>query len=173
MLNRIIIILYLLFVNFSVVKATEKEYLTSKDTLKIISDIKKQYLEINSNLSKYTKQEKKILGKSTEGGTIVSYFEKYNLKKIIVTQYGEMGKSISEYYYKNDLIFVLIAEYLYDKPIYYKDIHIVSKNENRYYFFDDSLIKWINKERRVINPNSVLFKNEEATILKEAREVIK
>ncbi len=173
MLNRILIILYLFLANFSITKAAEKEDLTSKDTIKIISDIKKQYLEINSNLSKYTKQEKKILGKSTEGGTIVSYFEKSKLKKIIVTQYGEMGKSICEYYYKNNLIFVLTSEYLYDKPIYYKDIHTVSRNENRYYFFDDSLIKWINKERRVINPNSTLFKNEEATILKEAREVLK
>jgi hypothetical protein len=172
MSNRIFIMLYLVFANLGIAKAIENECLTSKDTIKIISGIKRQYLEINSNLSKYIKIEKKILGKSTEGGIIVIYHEKSIIKKIVITLYGEMGKNISEYYYKDSLVFVLRSEYLYDKPIYYKGSHVVSIDENRYYFFNDTLIKWINKERRIINPNSLLFKDEERIVLKEAREVL-
>ncbi len=91
------------------------------------------------------------MGQSSEGGELTGYFEKDSIRKIVAIYAGEMGKSITEYYFKNNkLFFVFITDSLYDKPFYMTGYKVNNVEENRYYFFNDTLIKWLGKSNKPI-----------------------
>jgi len=112
-----------------------------------IKKIREEYKIINSDTS-YLIIEKDLEDLSTEGGTLVSYYKKNILKKAVILIYGEMGKKTMEYYYKNgNVIFVFVKEYFYDSPIYDEGFKISYTDDNRYYFHQNKLIKWIDDKR--------------------------
>lgn len=166
MINQIILLLC--FFSVSCTNSDKKSinvdqhYTTSEDTAKIINEIKKQYAEVNAKTASYSKVEKDILGQSTEGGVMIAYYDNSDLKKITTTYYGEMGKSITEYYFnQNGLFFAFRSDFFYNKPIYEEGFKVASVEENRYYFYKHTLFKWLDKNIKSVNPDTKKYQQED------------
>ena len=146
----------------------------SVDTEQLVAAIKKEYSKINSKAAVYLKVEKNVFGQSAEGGVIIAYYDHKDLKKANTSFYGETGKVLTEYYFNNDgLFFVYSIKYLYDKPMYTKGSKIASKQENRYYFLKNHLIKWLDNTNNGVNPNSKEYQDEEKFLLQDVERVKK
>lgn len=147
---------------------TDKQYTSSTDTLQLINAIKKEYAEINSKTAAYDKVEKDVFGQSAEGGIIIAYYDNKDLKKVITTFYGETGKAVTEYYFNKDgLFFAFNIKYFYDKPMYIEGSKIASTEENRYYFLKNQLLKWLDKNKKSVNPNSKEYQDEAKYLLED------
>ena len=125
----------------------EEEPMTEEE---IVLDIRKKFGDINNNINSYKKIKKDLKGESSEGGELKGYFNNEELKKIVVSYYGEMGKLIEEYYFwNNNLFFVFTQDYLYNMPKIMDGSKVEKIDENRYYFSAGKLIRWLdpNKEK--------------------------
>jgi hypothetical protein len=141
---------------------------TNLDTVQIIKKIQQNYSLINSNLGKYTIVQKTIEGRSTEDGDVKMYFENQALKKVESIYYGEMGKVSTDFYFNADsLFFVYQATFNYNSPIYTEGSNLESIDENRCYFYDLSMIKWIGKDKKRVQTGSEKFILMEKTLLEE------
>jgi len=154
--------------NNNIVGTDNKQSNTSIDTVQLINTIKKEYLEINSKAAVYHKVEKNVFGQSAEGGVIIAYYDHKDFKKANTTFYGETGKVSTEYYFnKYGLFFAYSIKYLYDKPIYIKGSKIASIQENRYYLLKNQLIKWLDNNKKSVNPNSKEYQDENKYLLED------
>lgn len=128
-----------------------------------ISAIRAQYAAINKRAPRQRKVKKQLSGFSTEGGELVAYSEGPAIVKLVATHYGEMGRSVDEYYYSNGkLIFVFKKVFHYNKPLG----KVVRSTENRYYLNNDQLIRWIDENGK----QSDLTSEDSRTRLKELIE---
>jgi hypothetical protein len=108
-----------------------------------IASIRQHYTQINGKAARYRKVKKELSGFSAEGGTLLAYLDGPNIMKIAATFFGETGRTSEDYYYwDGKLIFVLRRESRYSKPLSGK---VVATTENRFYFKDDKLIRWIDE----------------------------
>ena len=161
-------------INNNTAGTESKQSNTSVDTVQLINTIRKEYSEINSKVAKYHKVEKNVFDQSAEGGVIIAYYDNKDLKKANTTFYGEMGKVMTEYYFNKDgLIFAYSIEYNYDKPMYIKGSKIVSMQENRYYLFRNQLIKWLDNNKKSVNPNSKVYQEANKNLLEDLIEIKK
>lgn len=158
-MNKLLLVLPLLFLSCACSSQ-------QNSTIELISNIRKQFLKINSQINQYDKVEKEILGESAEGGMIMGYYDKGNLKKISVAFYGETGKTLSDFYINDGTLFFLFKQtFNYNKPIYIEDSKVNSIEEDRYYFDNDKLIEWL-KPKNIKEPNnSATFKEAERNII--------
>ncbi len=144
---------------------------TVLSTEEIIKNIRTEYSKINKNINTYKKIEKENNWESTEWGNITYYYDKYNLpKKIIAKYFWEMWDNTYEFYYKDwKVFFVFQFEKKYSTPIYYKwfDENDFIITENRYYFHNNKMIKWLDNSKKNINLNTNEAKNTEKEILKQ------
>lgn len=112
-----------------------------------INTIRQQYAAINKRAARYRKVKKELSGFSLEGGELVAYFDGLAIVKIVATHYGEMGRTLEEYYYTNGkLIFAFEKVFHYTKPMSGK---VVRTTEDRYYFSDDKLIRWMDENGKL------------------------
>lgn len=117
-----------------------------------ISSIRQRYATINKSLAKYKLVKKELSGFSTEGGELIAYFDGPAIVKIAATYQGETGSSFEEFYYwKGKLIFVFRKQDTYDEPMSGK---VVKTRENRFYFSNDELIRWINENANEVAPGN-------------------
>jgi len=138
-------------------------------------------------------EQKKIEGspQSTEGGEITYYYHDdgnelgSDLVLIIETAYWEMGKQTTSYYYNwYDLWFVYDEKHEYNAPIYMTNDVIIDDpsleafdpqksiiKENRYYFFVENMIKWIDSEWDEIPTFVDYFTDKSKEIQKQANEL--
>jgi hypothetical protein len=144
MRKLIVIFLATLFLPLSAPTANGE---VSPQTDNSINSIRRQYLAINNRAGRYKKVKKELSGFSLEGGELVAYLDGPAIIKIVATHYGEMGRSVDEYYYsKGKLIFVLEKVSHYNKPMSGKVVRTV---ENRYYLSDDKLIRWMDENGKL------------------------
>lgn len=130
-----------------------------------VESIRQHYAQINSKVPSYRKVKKELAGFSAEGGELVAYFHGPSIMKMVATYFGETGKATEEYYYWNGkLIFVFRQESRYDKPLSGK---VVSKKENRFYFADDKLIRWIDENGKEVTDTQ----SAESEHLKSSKEL--
>jgi serine/threonine-protein kinase len=112
-----------------------------------ISTIRRRYAAINKNLAQYKVVKKELAGFSTEGGELTAYFDGATIVKIAATFNGETNSFFEEFYYSNGkLIFVYRKQEIYDEPM----TKVVKTKENRFYFNDGELIKWINENGKQV-----------------------
>ncbi|MGZ5434801.1 MAG: hypothetical protein ACXWID_07530 [Pyrinomonadaceae bacterium] len=134
-----------------------------------IQAIRQQYAAINRKTAKYQKVKKELLGFSAEGGELVAYLSGPSIVKISATFYGEMGRATDEFYYSNEkLIFVFRRHSHYRAPLTGKVVRIT---ENRYYFKDDKLIRWIGEDGKQVSTTAPEFAQEEARLLASSRQL--
>jgi hypothetical protein len=140
---------------------------TSADS---IESIKAQYAAINKNINRYRKVDKDLPGYSSEGGSLIAYFDGNSIKRIDAQFYGEMGLANEEYYYSNGrLIFVFRKESNYDRPL---SGNIVSTKENRFYFSDASLIRWIDENGRHMSSSDSDYRTKQNEYLTNSKEFV-
>lgn len=128
----------------------------------LISIIREKYGAIEYNLKYYKEVKKDLMGESTEGGELKGFTKDGELKKIIASYYGEMGKLTEEYYFSDKkLFFGFTTAYEYNKPINFEDSKVERKIENRYYFNNDLLIKWLDPNKNEVSESGFLQKGNE------------
>jgi hypothetical protein len=135
-----------------------------------ILTIRQRYAAINKGLVHYKKIKKDLSGFSAEGGELVAYFQGANVMKLAATYYGETGRATEDYYYWNgELIFVLRRNFTYNQPLSGK---IIRTEEERFYFDNDKMIKWINEEGKEVAPSTAEFAAKQEESLKSSRQFV-
>ncbi len=121
------------------------------DSVKI-DKINEYVQNVNKLLITYKTIEKNLYDVSTEGGKIKIYYDSLKfVKKIEITYYGEMGKSITNYYFRNrDLIKLEIVNTRYNKPAYISGSKEISHNITEYFLEQYTLIGIYNSKNRSI-----------------------
>jgi hypothetical protein len=120
--------------------------------------IRKQYATINQRVARYKKVGKELSGFSAEGGKLIAYFDGPAIVKITATYYGEGGRADEEYYYQDGkLIFIYRKDSTYSRPLSGKVIKII---ENRFYFQNDRLIRWLNETGKAVSADDEYVKQQ-------------
>lgn len=145
----------------------KKEHKTEEE---VISDIREKFGAVNYNLNSYKKIKKDLMDETTEGGELEGYFKKEELKKIVTSYYGEMGKLIEEYYFwDNELFFVFTQDYSYNMPMYMDGSKVDKIDENRYYIHKNKLIRWLNPNKEKVAKSK--FTKKETEILQNTKKL--
>lgn len=135
-----------------------------------IPSIRKQYVEINKQARRYRKVKKELSGFSLEGGELTAYFDGPAIVKIVANHYGESGRALEEYYYRaGKLIFVFRRDQQYDKPMSGK---VVRTQENRFYFQNDRLIRWLNEKGRPVTPDTTDYEQKQDDYLQTSSKFL-
>jgi hypothetical protein len=133
-----------------------------------IESIRQQYAIINKGMAGYKTVKKQLSGFSAEGGELIAYFEGQSIMLITATYYGEMGKTVEEYYYWRERpIFVLRTELRYDKSFSSK---VVRTTDSRFYFANNRLIRWIDENQKQMKPGSDEYQKNQDEYLASARK---
>lgn len=147
----------------------------SQSTQDAIQEIRSHFKYVNENLNrlKYIKEE--TFEESTDGGIIHKYLDDGNIVKIRCEYYGETGKLFREYYIKkNKLLFVFDQDYRYNMPYYFDSLRAAESGfkewfdpsktklkENRFYYYNDNMIRWINSEGEFLSIESEQWLDKE------------
>ena len=132
-----------------------------------IASIRQQYAAINKRAARYRKVKKELSGYSLEGGELIAYFDGPAIVKIVARHFGESGKTVEEYYYHNgQLIFVFERVSRYSGPLSGK---VTSAVENRLYFQDDNLIRWLGENGKEV-PVGEEYRLKERVLLQNSNE---
>lgn len=145
-MKKTIIILTLLFFGLEPISAQSKEA-----TLK---EIRSEYKTIRNNMDFYIKRSSEIELNTTEGGHVTAYFDNDDLKLIEIIEFGETGKNITQYYFKNKkLFFAFDQQYRYNIPIYNEefDSNKTTIIEDRYYFHKEKLFLWLDNDKNKVD----------------------
>ncbi len=133
-----------------------------------IQTIRQQYAAINRGAARYKKVKKELLGFSAEGGELVAFTRGPSIVKMTATFYGEMGRATDEFYYANDkLIFIYRKHSHYNRPLTGK---VVRTTENRFYFKDDKLIRWIGEDGKQVSITAPEFGQVEGRLLASSKQ---
>jgi hypothetical protein len=136
-----------------------------------IDTIRSRYTQINKNLSRYRKVKKELSGYSAEGGALEAYFDGDSIRKIVANHYGESGRAVEEFYYWDErLIFVFRKDFRYDKPL---SGRTVSSQENRFYFDNNRLIRWIGENGKQIPSTQAEYSEKQREYLENSEEFLK
>ena len=155
-------------------QTVNKQEQTSTDTVLMnrLALIKQQFAAINAKLTSYKKISKDIFGESAEGGDIVKYYSGTAVKKIKQNFYGETGSLTEEFYYDSGvLIFYYSVQSKYDKPLNIAIPKIIAKPEQRCYFFEGKIIKYIYAPAKTLANKQIDSLNRD--IITEANKALK
>lgn len=150
-----------------------------------ISHIRLEYKTIRDALPTLKKQTIELPDYSTDGGEATAYRDGHNnIRLIRVELYGESGKEFEEYYYQGKILFFAFYEsHRYNVPYYVTeemakdaggiafDARKTKIAQDRYYFDNGKMIRWI-KEKREIGISSNEFTDAESDILKFSSELL-
>lgn len=132
-----------------------------------VKTIRSRYDAVEKELSRCKQVKRNLPGESAEGGELTAYLSGESLRKLVAKFYGEMGQAREEYYFWEDrLFFVLRAESRYDKPLSGK---VISKSEERFYFADNALIRWLDPRKKPVSVGPE-FQQRERDLLTEAKK---
>jgi hypothetical protein len=149
-----------------------QEHHLSVDTAKVINSINLKVEAIEKAKQGYGKAEQDVFGKSSEGGLMISYYERSLLKKVKVIYYGEMGNATFEYYIdEGSVIYIRQEQVCYDKPMYFDDSKIATVEESKYYFINQELLQWKDLQGKIINPKSDQFKKKSEQLLTDFNDL--
>jgi len=140
---------------------------TPKDPIELIRE---RFKHINDNISSYIVKKVDSPEMSTEGGELTFYSKENTIMKMTLQLYGEMGNKATDYYYfDNELFFIYDKLENYDNPIYIEGSKVEETLENRYYFENNKLIKWLDTNKKEQNPTKM--KKISQKLIDEANEL--
>jgi hypothetical protein len=123
-----------------------------------VQSIRQRYATINQRVARYKKIRKELSGFSAEGGQLIAYLDGPAIVKIAATYYGEGGRADEEYYYQDGkLIFVYRMDSTYSRPLSGK---VIRRSENRFYFQNDRLIKWLDENSKAVSDGEEYLKQQ-------------
>ncbi|HEX8237889.1 MAG TPA: hypothetical protein VF600_18255 [Abditibacteriaceae bacterium] len=149
-----------------------------KTVLQTVAKARRDYARIERDAKHFTRIQTDLSGYSTEGGTLVAYFQDGAARKLVAQYYGETGRATEEYYFAGGrLFFVLRTELRYDKPL---NVAVEDKSEvgkvvkqtrNRYYFAEGKLVRWVDESGKN-RPAGKEFTAQERETLAQARRLL-
>ncbi|WP_025667482.1 hypothetical protein [Aquimarina megaterium] len=145
-MKKAIIISTLLFFGLELISAQSKET--------VLEDIRSEYKTIRNNITSYVKKSPEIELNTTEGGLVTAYLDNKDLRLIEIIEFGETGKNITQYYFKNrKLFFAFDQQYRYNTPIYNEefDANKTTIIEDRYYFHKEKLFLWLDTDKNKVD----------------------
>jgi len=100
---------------------------------------------LSSGLVGYEKLTVKLVGESTEGGTVDYYYHERNLKAVKAVVYGEVGKTEIDYYFGSTYADYAsrFNEFYYSSPIYIKGSRTVARNQSEFFVCSGKLLRGI------------------------------
>ncbi|TLD72257.1 hypothetical protein FEM03_02565 [Phragmitibacter flavus] len=113
------------------------------------------YAEINKNEGSYQKV-KASYGEDETTFEIVGFFDGATLRKIVARVPGEDGNGHDEYYVENGQPLFVFNTYDSVDPVSEKDMKV----ENRLYFKDGRMVKWLDTKKKPVDPKSEDFQLE-------------
>ncbi len=145
----------------------------------IIKSIRAKYVKINASVPQCRRVVKDIWGESLEGAEMDAFYQGQELQLVIVHHFGEMYQTFTEYYYEQGkAFFVYQRSFQYNRPMYWDSITAKANQdtvvfnfyksrleENRYYFNNGKLIRWINEFKKEVPPGTEDYKREEKEVL--------
>lgn len=138
-----------------------------------VTAIRSWFAETNSNLANYIVEEKEVLEESTEGGNLKAYYKEKDLVLLHCEIFGEMGNIKEDYYYhEGKLYFVFAVKTDYSSNVYEEAEITTTVEENRYYFNNDKMIRWLNKDKAKVDKESQSFKTMEQFVFDESKRMI-
>ncbi len=147
----------------------------SKTEREIIEDIRKEFTLINNNTTNYRRVEKTLLAYEDGGKDLEAYFEGNKIRKIVYKGYGFTIQAVEEYYYwsSGSLFFVFKKEERYEPiPPDFIDTELAEVKENRYYFHNNKLIRWLDENKRQASKNDPQFSRAQRNILNDSNNYI-
>jgi len=146
----------------------DRAFAQTADTAKL-NFIKARFAEISQNLKSYKKVEKTDTAETTDGNSVLLYYEGNEIRKITAAYYGESGKALHEFYFSGKkLIFCYFVIYYYNKPYYIKGGGKVASTADKRIYLDNDKIFFI-KKRPAVSKNSDEFPDDPQ---KEAKRLI-
>lgn len=163
--------------------------LYAQDSEKTLAQIREWFKEVNAKSSQHRKVEyediqiKKDINPeqyALEGEEIyrlgnvhmTKFFDEEELVKIVVDFFGDRQDLTSEYYFKDDKLFFVDKVYtVYKKPKWLEGFNETERStvNNRFYFSDNQLIRWINPEVRSVGKVDPDYPQHEAKILNDCK----
>ena len=140
-----------------------------------IADIKTWYKELTSNINSYEKLTVDYPYEIIEGGGKITYYKKDGMIDLfeVAYYYGEIGKEKFSFYFRNNkLFFVFQVTENYGPPGCVVDDRKIIKDENRYYFYCNKMIKWLDGDKKEVSVKSLSFKSKEEELLKDVDELL-
>jgi len=135
-----------------------------------IKEIRKECDRINKDITKFKVVQEDINDQSAEGGILKKFYDGNTLRKAVLTFFGETGQSTSEGYFLNEeIIFVLQTEERYKSPIYMGKTETKSKEENRFYFKNEKIIRWIANNGKIMDTR--LYPEKEKEIFDDFKNI--
>lgn len=139
---------------------------TQKD---IVTAVRAKVNAINAHTSEYKKVEKETTEESA-----TAFFHNNGIVKINATFYKETGKSVVEYYYENGKpLFIFEKEFDYNKPISVDPVHIRAIKENRLYYENGMLMKWIDDRHKEVPTSTKSFETASKVWTRDAEKQVK
>lgn len=143
----------------------------------IVNSIDPIVKEIKQTIKTCKIVEKPLPKMSSEGGYIKGYYDGEFLISFETGLFGDMGKTISNYYFNNgEIIFIKTTDYNYNVPFYidekvakedgyaeFFDEQKTIEETNKYYFDKGDLVLWIDEDKNKVANKSMKFisKNNE------------
>lgn len=138
-----------------------------------ISEIRKNYTDINKSLTDYKMLVDNNLEGSSEGGKANYYIDKQgDMVKRVESYYGETGNWFIEYYYhQGELRFIFTVDTNYNSHVSLPNFDKLKSTvtTNRYYFYCNQMIKWLDKNKNSVAPNSDEFLKKEKELFGNVR----
>jgi hypothetical protein len=127
-----------------------------------IALIRMEYNKIHADEPKFRVVTEDMDDRSAEGGEMKKFYLGKSLQKARLIFYGETGKAVFEYYFQDGIvIFFLKRTFNYNIPMYMKGSRVNKIEEERFYFTNRKLIRWIGPNRKIIAANQYPVKEKE------------
>jgi hypothetical protein len=152
-----------------------------------VVSIRKEYQLIQQALPTLITESVELEDYALEGADAKAYRDKQGAIRLIEADlFHESGKEFKEFYYKKgSLIFALYVTHRYNQhtgitPEIAKQEGIEEAfdpkktliTEDRYYFSDSKMIRWINKDHKEVNPNSKEFIDNEQEVMESSNDLL-
>ena len=135
-----------------------------------IAAIREAYGRIERQLSEYRHVRHDLQDFSLEGGYLDAWFDASHLQKLRAMYYGETYRGSESYYFVSDtLVFMLETTERYDEPM---SGHVVRRDQNRFYFHDQQLIRWVDSTRALHSTTDAEARERSGDLLREARLLV-
>jgi hypothetical protein len=151
-----------------------------------ILHIRQEYQSIRNAMPTMQSEPSELSGYSTEGGEAQAFRDSTgDIRLIKVELYFESGKVFEEFYYENGkLIFAFYQSHRYNVPFNVTpemaqeiggeafDPEKTVITEDRYYFDNGSMIRWLDANKREVTPDSTEFKKSEKEIMDMSHKML-
>ncbi|MCU0326104.1 MAG: hypothetical protein MUF45_12750 [Spirosomaceae bacterium] len=113
--------------------------------------IKQRYAEIQTNLKNHHYITQRFTDARFGEEVVTGYFKNNRIELIVSETYGEIGKIRHEYYFDKNGELIIASNQLFKYDEGDTNINLVKVNENRYYYTQKRLVKWMNERNQLLN----------------------